>query len=64
MGGAESRDYFGSSDLQKQPLAAWSRGGAGAGVGLGLGLGLASEWAEGADHTQEGFQRRGQDVRI
>lgn len=32
MGGAESRDYFGFSDLQKQPLAAWSRGGAGAGA--------------------------------
>lgn len=34
------------------------------GAGLGLGLGLADEWAEGADHTQGGLLRRGQDVRV
>lgn len=32
--------------------------------GAGVGLGLADEWAEGADHTQGGLLRRGQDVRV
>lgn len=32
--------------------------------GAGVGLGLAGEWAEGADHTQGGLLRRGQDVRV
>lgn len=34
-GDAESRDYFGFSDLQKQLLAAWGKGGAGTGVRVG-----------------------------
>lgn len=32
--------------------------------GARVGLGLAGEWAEGADHTQGGLLRRGQDVRV
>lgn len=32
VGDAESRDYFGFSDLQKLHLAVWGKGGVGAGV--------------------------------
>lgn len=46
---AENRDYFGFSDLQKQLLAVWGRGGAGAGfewvdVNVWKALGVGQDW--------------------